>query len=245
MIHCGLANSAAWGRMAKHLSGLLTMTAFDTPGHGRSDPWDARDDIQKTTAEIAADFLSGPTDIIGHSFGATAALRLAVLRPDVVRTLTLIEPVFFAAALRDKPEIAPHFAAGQRDFVTAMQNGEMREAARAFTRIWGDGTPWEAIPDSAQQMLADHMYLIAASKPALEDDIGGMLAPGVLSAIDQPVLLIEGSQSPEIIPIIHDSLSGRLPNVTRAVIMGGGHMSPITHAGQVASEVLRFLAQPA
>lgn len=241
MIHCGLAHSSSWGRMARGLSGLLTMTAFDTPGHGRSAPWDERDEIQKVTAEVAADFLEGPADIIGHSFGATVALRLAVMRPDLVRTLTLIEPVFFAVALRDRPEIAPEFEVAQRDFIPAMERGDLLTAARDFTRLWGDGTPWEDIPAKVQQALADQMHLIAASRGALHEDTGGMLDPGVLNRLDRPVLLVEGSKSPDIIHTINDGLSARLPNATRAVIMGAAHMAPVTHADQVADEVLRFL----
>ena len=241
MIHCSLAHSGSWGRMARGLSGLLTMTAFDMPGHGRSARWDGRDEIQKVTAEIAADFLDGPTDIIGHSFGATVALRLAVMRPDLVRTLTLIEPVFFAVALRDRPDIAESFAAAQGDFVPAMERGDTLSAAREFTQLWGDGTPWEDIPAPIQHSLADQMYLIAASREALHEDAGGMLETGVLDQLDKPVLLMEGSGSPDIIHAINEGLSARLPSVTRAIIMGAGHMAPVTHADQVSQEVLRFL----
>lgn len=241
MIHCTLAHSASWGRAARGLSGLLTMTAFDMPGHGRSDRWDGRDELQKSTAEIAADFLDKPSDIIGHSFGATVALRLAVMRPDLVRTLTLIEPVFFAIALRDRPEVASRFQVSQGEFVPAMERADTRTAARDFTRLWGDGTPWEDIPASVQQTLADQMYLVAASKEALHDDAGGMLDPGVLEMLDTPVLLVEGNASPEIIHVIGDGLCARLPNVTRAMIMGAGHMAPVTNADQVSAEILRFL----
>ncbi|MEO0372593.1 MAG: alpha/beta hydrolase, partial [Pseudomonadota bacterium] len=241
LIHCSLAHSGSWGRMARGLSGLLTMTAFDMPGHGRSGAWDGQGEIQKVTAEIAADFLDGPTDIIGHSFGATVALRLAVMRPDLVRTLTLIEPVFFAVALRDRPESAAAFEAAQGDFIPAMERDDLLTAAHAFTRLWGDGTRWEDIPTPVQQALAHQMHLIAASRAALHDDAGGMLVPGLLDRLDMPVLLVEGSQSPDIIHQINDGLSARLPTTTRTVIMGAGHMAPVTHADQVSAEVLRFL----
>ena len=110
-IHCSLAHSGSWGALARHLSGALTLTAFDMPGHGRSGEWDGHGEIQKRTAEIAADLLDGPAHVIGHSFGATVALRLAVLRPELVRSLVLIEPVFFAVALADHPEMREGFAA--------------------------------------------------------------------------------------------------------------------------------------
>lgn len=241
MIHCSLAHSGSWGRMARHLSGLLTMTAFDLPGHGRSAVWDGRGEIQKVTADIAETFLSAPTDVIGHSFGATVALRLAVMRPELVRSLTLIEPVFFAAAFQDRPDLAPKLQASHGDYTPAMQRGDTMVAARDFTRLWGDGTDWKLIPQTQKQQLADQMYLIEAAHDALHNDAGGILAPGVLGALDMPILLMEGSESPEVISAINDSLCARLTNVTRAVIMGAAHMAPITHAGQISAEILRFL----
>ncbi|MEO0498504.1 MAG: alpha/beta hydrolase [Pseudomonadota bacterium] len=243
MIHCSLAHSASWGRVARALSGALTMTAFDMPGHGRSDPWDGRGEIQKVTADIGIDFLDEPVDIIGHSFGATVALRMAVIRPDLVRTLTLIEPVFFAVAYADRAEARQAFRELQGQYGLAMERGDTMTAARHFTQLWGDGTPWEALADTVQQSLAEQMYLITASHEALNNDAGGMLAPGVLTALECPVLLMEGSQSPSIIRDINKGLAARLPNTTHAMIMNASHMAPITHADQVAVEILRFLDQ--
>ena len=138
MIHCSLASSAAWGGVARHLSGALTMTAFDMPGHGRSGSWDARGEIQGVTAGIAADFLDAPADVIGHSFGATVALRLAVERPDLVRTLTLIEPVFFAVAIADQPAVARDHAVESADFEAAMAAGDHVAAAHVHLPIFGE-----------------------------------------------------------------------------------------------------------
>lgn len=245
MIHCSLAHSAIWGKLSQSLSGLLSMTAFDMPGHGRSAAWDHRDEIQKATARIAETFLSAPTDVIGHSFGATVALRLAVMRPDLVRTLTLIEPVFFAVAWQDRPDTKDAFDIAQGEVAPAMARGDVLTAARDFTRMWGDGTAWDALPDRTRQSLADQMYLIAATHDALHDDVGGMLERGVLDRVDMPVLLIEGSASPDIVAVINEGLAKRLPKATRAMIMGGAHMSPVTHSDQVAAEISRFIQSTA
>ena len=242
MIHCSLAHSGSWGLVSRDLSGLLSMTAFDMPGHGRSAAWDDRDEFQKVTAEIAAAFCEdGPRDVIGHSFGATAALRLAVERPECVRSLVLIEPVFFAVAYQDRPGIRAELDAELAGFAQALEAGDMRAAAREFTGIWGDGIPWEAVPEAQTQILADQIHLVLAGSGALNDDVGGMLQQGVLQGVDVPVLLIEGSLSPPVISAIHEGLAARLPNAKRAVIAGAGHMVPVTHARQVASEILRFL----
>jgi len=241
MIHCSLAHSGSWGGVAGHLSGVLTMTAFDMPGHGCSDVWDDRGEIQGVTAEIAAAFCDGPRDVIGHSFGATVALRLAVARPDLVRSLVLIEPVFFAVAMQDAPEIWAAHAAEVAPFEAAWTDGDTRAAAEAFTGMWGDGTPWASVPARMQQALADQMHLIVAAGHALHNGPAGLLDDGGLAAITCPVLLLEGSASPPVIAAIQAGLIRRLPQAHRAVIAGAGHMVPITHADQVAREILRFL----
>ena len=63
----------------------------------------------------------------------------------------------------------------------------------------------------------------------------------VVGAVDVPVLLIEGSESPPIVAAIHEALAARLPRAERTMIGGAGHMAPLTHPKQVGSEVLRFL----
>ena len=242
LIHCSLASSAAWGGLARHLSGALTMTAMDMPGHGRSADWDNRGEIQGVTAQIAADFLQAPTDLIGHFFGATVALRLAVERPELVRTLILIEPVFFAVAIADQPDIARDHAVESAEFEAAMAAGDFWEAARTFTELWGDGTPFSDLPAQQQKELARQMPLVGAGMQALYHDAGNMLSPGQLERVSQPVLLVEGNSSPGIIGAVCEGLERRLPSARRAVIGGAGHMAPITHAREVSAEILRFLS---
>ena len=241
MIHCALSHSGIWGPLAGGLAGALSMTAFDMPGHGRSAAWDGQGEFQAVTMRIAAGFLDAPADIIGHSFGATVALRLAVERPALVRSLTLIEPVFFAVALADDPASRAPFAAQTAELEAAMARGDAFAAARTFTRDWGDGTPWEALPEERRRQMAEGMPLVLAGQAALRDDPGGMLAPGMLAGLSAPALLIEGSESPAIIAAINEGLAARLPSVARAVIMGAAHMAPATHAPQVSAEILQFL----
>jgi len=246
MIHCTLGHSGAWGAMARKLSGALDMVAFDFPGHGRSGDWHAGDgDIQELSAKIAATFLDGPADIIGHSFGGTIALRLAVERPDLVRTLTLIEPIFLAVIEADDPVLARSHEAHMKASTDALAVQDYETAAREFVQIWGTGRAWDDLGAAQRKQMVDRMYVVAAEEPSVHRDIGGMLDEGVLGQIKVPVLLVEGSKSPQVIGAINQGLAQRMPQAECAVIAGAGHMVPITHADQVATEVLRMLARTA
>jgi pimeloyl-ACP methyl ester carboxylesterase len=238
-IHCSLAHSGAWGGVAERLGDMLRTQAFDLPGHGRSGPWDEARDIMDQAVAMALELIgeAGPVDLIGHSFGAVACLRIAMERPGLARSLALYEPVLFAAARADGFDPAGSFAA----FEQALAAGEPAEAARRFTGLWGSGEPWEALPERQRTALAQRIQLIPAGNPALHEDRAGLLAPGRLEAVAAPVLFLEGAASPPVISAINGALARRLPKASRETIAGAGHMGPITHPDAVAAAIRRHL----
>ena len=93
--------------LAAALGDCVTLHAFDLPNHGKSGDWDGTGDMHDTASAMARTVLDdvgdAPIDVIGHSFGATVALRLAVEMPARLRRAALFEPVFFAPAFADNP----------------------------------------------------------------------------------------------------------------------------------------------
>lgn len=233
-IHCSLAHSGAWGGVARRLGDALWLQAFDLPGHGRSGDWDPSRDIMDQTVEMALDLIGDTRlDLIGHSFGAVACLRVAAEHPHLVRSLALYEPVLFAAAALDGHDAAaPH-----AEFAAALERGDRPEAARAFNALWGAERDWEAIPLRQRAALAARIHLVPAGNDALYGDRGGLLAPGRLAAVAAPVLLLEGSESPSIVPAINAALARRLPDARRVRVAGAGHMGPITHPDEVSAAI--------
>lgn len=246
LVHCSLAHSGAWRGLEKRLSGDLSMLALDLPGHGRSADWDKIGDYQDSAVHIAEALLdqetTGPVDLIGHSFGGTIALRLAQRRPDSVRSLTLFEPVLFAAA-KDHPAYAENFDYMNGPFADAMRAGDRMEAARLFNVMWGRDAAWQALPMALREDMARRIHLIPAGKSVTHDDIHGQTAPGALERLNIPVLLMEGGRSPALVRAVHDVLAARLPNVQRRVFADAGHMAPITHAKEVGDAISAFLNQ--
>ncbi|QBF30894.1 alpha/beta fold hydrolase [Thalassococcus sp. S3] len=240
-LHCTLAHSGAWGRLAEHTEDALRFTAIDMPSHGRSADWDGRGDFQDVVVNAAEPFLQEPMDLIGHSFGATVALRLALKHPRKVRSLTLIEPVFFAVALADRPDTVRDHDALAGDFNAAIEAGDMELAARLFNRMWGDGPKWPDMPKALRAAMTRAIHVVPSCKPAIYDDVHGLLAPGILSRADMPVLLIRGSTSLPIMAAVNDGLAKRLPDARNEVIEGAGHMAPITHPAETARLLKAFL----
>ncbi|MEL6914016.1 MAG: alpha/beta hydrolase [Pseudomonadota bacterium] len=230
MIHCALAHGGVLAPLARALGGGL---AFDLPGHGRGPAWDAARDYQEHCVAMAVEAMDAPGPVLGHSFGGTVALRLAVERPDLVTALTLVEPVFFAALrVHDGPAHAAHEAAFA-PIVEAYEAGDLHLMAERFTTMWG-GAPWADLPARFKDMLARQMPLIIAQGVGIDADPGGVFAPGRLEALGCPVTLIRGSHTAPSVAAIHRVLI-RLTGAEEHVIEGAGHMSPLTHPEAVAA----------
>jgi pimeloyl-ACP methyl ester carboxylesterase len=243
LLHCSLGHSGGWQGMAGSLDDMLDMVAFDLPGHGRSADWDGVSDLQTVAMHMALDFLdpAHPMDLIGHSFGGTIALRIAAERPELVRSLVLIEPVFFAVAMADRPDLKAAHEADLGAYHRAMEAGDLENATRIFSGFWGDGRAWEAIPEPQRAAMIKRIPLVHAGHAQIYGDKAGLLASGALDRIGQPTMLIEGGDSPASIAAIIDGLMVRLRRAERAVIDGAGHMAPITHPDDVAAQVRGFL----
>jgi pimeloyl-ACP methyl ester carboxylesterase len=233
-LHASLAHGGAFRALAAQMPDRAFVCP-DLPGHGESPDWDGSADIHDISTAAVADLLAelGPVDLLGHSFGGTVALRLALARPDLVRTLTLVEPVLFAAA-RGMPEWEDNLACTTA-FDAALKRGDLVGAARAFLGVWGGPGGYEALPQSARDYVTRRIGLIRASEPALSGDAAGILPPGRIETLALPVALVAGEKSPPITHAILRTLAARMPRAETTVVPGAGHMSPITHPVEVAA----------
>ncbi len=230
MVHCALSSHAPLLPLAQAVGGHVTL--IDMPGHGRSDDWDGKQDYQTRVVDAIAACCDGPTHLIGHSFGGTAALCLAVERPDLVSRLTLIEPVYFAAA-KGTPEHAKH-AKDFRPFVGAMLAGDEARAAEVFNDLWG-ATPWADMPARIQAKLTKRIHLIVAGAAPIEEDAAGITSAERLSTLNIPVALIRGADTQPVIKAIHQVLAARITHATDHEVAGAAHMVPLTHTDEVAA----------
>ncbi|WP_246184939.1 alpha/beta fold hydrolase [Paracoccus aestuariivivens] len=235
-LHCMMGNASYWAPIATQLADLVEITAPDLPGHGQSPDWPGDPDYHTHTTRETAPLIQRPLDLIGHSIGATVALRIAVAAPEAVRSLTLIEPVLFAAA----PDPT---AVDQLEAIRQLSvDGKDEEAARQFLSIWGEVDLDNQSPTSRSRLIRQ-IRMVVSGNDTLVHDSAKILRDGGLEAIDAPVMLVMGEESPPVIAAIAEALAARMQDVARASVPGAGHMLPITHPNQVAGLIRMNLEQ--
>lgn len=242
-IHCTLAHSGAWKALERSMRGQARFTSFDMPSHGRSPDWDRESDYFELGWRQSVDLIEDGMDVIGHSFGAMVALRAAALVPEKVRSLTLVEPVFFKAAMDRAPDVVAAHDEEARPFHDAFQQGDDEMSARLFNRMWANGARWMDMPEPARKAMVRAIPVVPACSAAIYEDSEGLLEESVMSSLTMPVRLVRGAQShPVIIPVL-GGLAELLPNARIEVIEGAGHMAPISHPEQTAAILRDLFAQ--
>ena len=223
------------------LADRITATLYDLPSHGRSSDWDGTGDLHDVATDMGRALLTEPMDLIGHSFGATVAMRLAMEHPEMVRSVTMIEPVYFAPAIADHPDEMFAALGVNEEFNAAWDSGDRETAARCFNRAWGDGTKWADFSPRARSYMTDRIHFVVGSAPFLEEDSAGLLKNDMFARATMPALLIKGGKSNAAAGYINDAIARRLPDATSTTIEGAGHMAPLTHPEQVAVIIQAFL----
>lgn len=98
LIHGAGANAREFElTLLPRLASSNIVLAADRPGHGYSERVPEAHTLRVQAAQMASvlEQLSSaqPVTVVGHSYGSAVALRLALDRPDLVRSLVLLAPV--------------------------------------------------------------------------------------------------------------------------------------------------------
>jgi pimeloyl-ACP methyl ester carboxylesterase len=176
--------------------------------------------------------------IVGHSSGAAVAAQLAIVQPEIVHTLALLElsllSVPGAAAFLQKAGPAfEAYAAGQP------------ETALAVFMSAVSGLEWDAcrtvldsrVPGAVTAAIRDADTFFGVELPALGAwTFGAAEAAG----ISQPVLSVLGTETEPLWVEIAMLLRSWLPQVEDCTIQGAGHLLQIQRPEAVAQGLADF-----
>jgi pimeloyl-ACP methyl ester carboxylesterase len=210
LVHGGvLAGRHAW-RAQRPLAERFTLLAPGRIGHGDSPP--GRQDFAADAPLIADQLLTEPAHLVGHSYGAIVAALAALIRPEHVRSLTLVEPPATAVCRGDAEVDA---LAHRLRAVTATADGDPAELLRSF--FAAVNVPL-AVPDELPAPLEQGARALMGGRPPDEAELP-------LQALrDAPfrTLMVTGGHLPAL-----ERIGDRIADATgaeRAVVTGAAHL---------------------
>jgi pimeloyl-ACP methyl ester carboxylesterase len=239
ILHGLLGSARNWTGAAKALGEARRVFALDLRNHGRS-PWAETMSFDDMAGDVAA-FVDrhelSPAAIIGHSLGGKVAMRLALMRPELVRRLVVVD----VAPVAYTHTFAPFVEAMQEVDLAALER--RADADLALERAIGDPAIrnfllQNLIKTDAGFVWRVNLEALAANMPELL----GFPAPGDDAAYQGPALFVAGGRSPYI-RAEHRPLIARLfPAAEHAVIEGAGHWVHAERPAEFLAVARRFLS---
>ncbi|HYC63143.1 MAG TPA: alpha/beta hydrolase [Reyranellaceae bacterium] len=234
LVHGSPADSRAWNRVVPFLRDRYRLVMPDLPGYGGSDPVP---DPPKGRAALMGSALArliesvGPAAVAAHSYGGLVALQATVqAKPGTVTRLIVLEPMFMRGLqILGDPALAPATAYFE-DYCRRVDAGE-DGAVRLMIDFWFGNGAYERLPDPVRAYLNANAALNVLDVRSSFNDIA---TAEQLGALKQPVLMIYGDKSPDVVPAMGRALVKLVPNARMEVLAGANHGMLDFHAEAVA-----------
>ena len=245
-LHSSASGSTQWLSLQALLQDRFDVIALDLPGYDLARPRDdAFADMSSLACPIIADIegMAFPVHLVGHSFGGAVALKIALLRPELVKSLTLYEPVAFH--LLNCGEQSEQWSLTgvqtvEQTLNTAMAAGCDEFGMAEFIDFWqGTGT-WQGLQPALREKLV-------AAAPMVSSDFrciyGETWTLDDLAGLQIPTLIMMGMDSPEVSQRLATMIALNLPGAEFAMLPGLGHMAPINAPEWVNPRIHQHIAR--
>lgn len=234
LVHGTAGSRGRWGAALPMLATQFTVYMMDRRGRGDSGDAPAYA-FEREFEDVAAviDAVEAPVSLLGHSFGAIAALEAALLT-DVIDKMILYEPPLAASNTRESQranaDLEAKLAAGDLESVVTTFLRDIAGMPEAAIDRMRGAPSWEARLAAAHTLPREHR---AVSEYELQ--------PGRFSGLEVPTLLLLGGASPALYATSVRMIDEALPNSQVVVLPGQQHVAMDTAPDLFVNEIATFL----
>jgi 3-oxoadipate enol-lactonase len=231
-------NRSNWHRQLPAFAEHFSCVAWDARGYGDSDDYDgplAFDDFVTDVLRVLDHFGIEKGHLLGLSMGGRIAMRTALLHPDRVATLTLVDTHEGFAAFSTEQRRA--FVDSRR--APLLAGKEPADIAEPVARsLIGPHASPEHLEELRRSIAALHKgsYIKSLEATVAQVDLGD------IAAIRAPAHFIVGAEDPLTPPAMHHEMAAKLGGAPVSVLPLAGHLSNIENAPAFNRAALEWLA---
>ncbi|MGC5019740.1 alpha/beta fold hydrolase [Micromonospora sp. DT47] len=260
----GLGGSSQnWTDLAGLLADRLDGQAIDLPGFGRSEP--GRRYTIPTFAERVIRWIEhsgrGPVHLFGNSLGGAISVQVAGLRPDLVRTLTLISPAlpFLAFHRSLQGRMLPLLAIPRGERLAAWRLAQLAPEVMAQEAMEACVADLSRISEQRRQEALEEIriryeatHYAAAYVRTFRGLVSSFLrsylpGPGsmwrIAASIQAPTLVVGGMQDRLVDVRVAPQTARVIPDSRLLMLHGVGHVAQLEVPRTVARAVVGLLAE--
>lgn len=242
-IHSFSSSSAQYQGLAERLAPGFRVRAADLYGHGSSPSW--AQERRFTLADEAAPLEGllpdgGPAHLVGHSYGAAVALRIASANRVRVRSMALYEPAIWGTLSHLLPgePATLEIEAVRDETIHLIDSGQLEAATERFIDYWAGQGTWAAASEHRRPKLVATVRSLRAAWIATFVE---QWSTAALHSLETPCLLLTGTHSTAAARRAILLLRDMLPAATVIEFDGVGHLGPVTHPQAVDAAIEAFL----
>lgn len=244
-LHGSASSSRQWRALCTYFEDRFHVITPDLPGYGAASSMNSVTDLMADAMPVIQEIerLGQSVHLVGHSFGAAVAMKIASVRPDLLISLTVYEPVLFGLLKDDTPQNHQLFGEIHGVADGLWKAFERRTAATSmagFIDYWNGAGSWNQLPISAQEKFESQTEIVADNFRRLFDDT---ITLDDLAKINVPTMLMVGLESPEVTQQIGSMVTRAIPNAKLALLPGLGHMAPVDAAEWVNPRIYHHVLE--
>ena len=232
--HGLLFHAGMWEAQVAAFSGSYRCVTYDHRGQGQSGREGDRsmDTLAEDAIALMEDLELGPVHFVGFSMGGFVAQRVAARRPDLVRSLVLLDT-------SAEPEAKPMQYALLNTAVKLFGVGPIK--GRVLPILFGRST----LEDPAQAgMVAQWTTWLSALPKDITAAVKGVIerdsVEEEITAIACPTLVVVGEEDVATVPAKSQRIAALIPGAKLAFLRRCGHMSPLEDPEGVNAALTEF-----
>jgi pimeloyl-ACP methyl ester carboxylesterase len=237
--HGLLFDTELFAPQARAFAGDYRVIRYDHRGQGRSDESDLRSIDMGTLTADAIELIEklgvAPVHFIGLSMGGFVGMRIAARRPELVRSLTLLDT---------SADAEPAENIGQYRAMNAFVRlfGARWLTKKVMRILFGKTFLTDVARSSERERWSEHLVEL---RPSIWRAVNGVIEResvlGELSRISAPTLVLVGEEDVATVPEKSRRIQARIAGSKMQVIPRAGHSATIEEPEAVNAAIREFL----